>query len=176
MKDINLIPEEIKTREYNKKKKIRNLVNGVIILCIFSAIIFLPQIYIQKLNHDKSVFNNKLSQLKEKTDIELKVQNRIKYLADKEALIKVLNKNKFDMTKILDDISVNIPDKVSITDLKFSNNVIEITGNTYMNKFLSDFMQNLRKLNYVDDINLVSAKKSDNGLIKYTLQIKLKVV
>lgn len=100
----------------------------------------------------------------------------MKYYSSKQDIIKKLSKKKIDITEILSDISSNIPDNVSMTDIKFSGNVIEITGDTYMNKYLSDFMLNMRKLDYVDDINLIDTKKSDNGLIQYTLQIKLKVV
>ncbi|AST59158.1 fimbrial assembly family protein [Thermoanaerobacterium thermosaccharolyticum] len=176
MKDINLIPEEIKLYELNRKRRTKNLIGCIAMLCIIIAILLLPQMYIHNLKSERAVLNSQLNNIKDKKDAYSELQNKMKYYLSKQSIIKKLSKKKIDITKILNDISSNIPDNVSMTDIKFSDNVIEITGDAYMNKYLSDFMLNIRKLSYVDDIDLLDTKKSDNGLIQYTLQIKLKVV
>jgi len=176
LKDINLIPEEIKLHELNRKRRTKNLIGFVVVLCIIMAILLLPQIYIRNLESEKAVLNKQLNNINDKKDSYSELQNKMKYYSSKQDIIKRLSKKKIDITEILDDISSNVPDNVSMTDIKFSGNVIVITGDTYMNKYLSDFMLNMRKLDYVDDISLLDTKKSDNGLIQYTLQIKLKVV
>ncbi|MGF7399492.1 PilN domain-containing protein [Thermoanaerobacterium thermosaccharolyticum] len=176
LKDINLIPEEIKLHELNRKRRIKNLIGCIAMLCIIIAILLLPQMYIHNLKSERAVLNSQLNNIKDKKDAYSELQNKMKYYLSKQSIIKKLSKKKIDITKILNDISSNIPDNVSMTDIKFSDNVIEITGDAYMNKYLSDFMLNIRKLSYVDDIDLLDTKKSDNGLIQYTLQIKLKVV
>ncbi|PHO06286.1 fimbrial assembly protein [Thermoanaerobacterium thermosaccharolyticum] len=176
MKDINLIPEEIKLYELNRKRRTKNLIGCIAMLCIIIAILLLPQMYIHNLKSERAVLNSQLNNIKDKKDAYSELQNKMKYYLSKQSIIKKLSKKKIDITKILNDISYNIPDNVSMTDIKFSDNVIEITGDAYMNKYLSDFMLNIRKLSYVDDIDLLDTKKSDNGLIQYTLQIKLKVV
>ncbi|ADL68802.1 Fimbrial assembly family protein [Thermoanaerobacterium thermosaccharolyticum DSM 571] len=176
MKDINLIPEEIKLYELNRKRRTKNLIGCIAMLCIIIAILLLPQMYIHNLKSERAVLNSQLNNIKDKKDAYSELQNKMKYYLSKQSIIKKLSKKKIDITKILNDISYNIPDNVSMTDIKFSGNMIEITGDAYMNKYLSDFMLNIRKLSYVDDIDLLDTKKSDNGLIQYTLQIKLKVV
>jgi type IV pilus assembly protein PilN len=176
LKDINLIPEEIKLYELNRKRRTKNLIGCIAMLCIIIAILLLPQMYIHNLKSERAVLNSQLNNIKDKKDAYSELQNKMKYYLSKQSIIKKLSKKKIDITKILNDISSNIPDNVSMTDIKFSDNVIEITGDAYMNKYLSDFMLNIRKLSYVDDIDLLDTKKSDNGLIQYTLQIKLKVV
>ncbi|MBE0067732.1 PilN domain-containing protein [Thermoanaerobacterium thermosaccharolyticum] len=176
MKDINLIPEEIKLYELNRKRRTKNLIGCIAMLCIIIAILLLPQMYIHNLKSERAVLNSQLNNIKDKKDAYSELQNKMKYYLSKQSIIKKLSKKKIDITKILNDISSNIPDNVSMTDIKFSGNMIEITGDAYMNKYLSDFMLNIRKLSYVDDIDLLDTKKSDNGLIQYTLQIKLKVV
>ncbi|WP_223814549.1 PilN domain-containing protein [Thermoanaerobacterium thermosaccharolyticum] len=176
LKDINLIPEEIKLYELNRKRRTKNLIGCIAMLCIIIAILLLPQMYIHNLKSERAVLNSQLNNIKDKKDAYSELQNKMKYYLSKQSIIKKLSKKKIDITKILNDISYNIPDNVSMTDIKFSGNMIEITGDAYMNKYLSDFMLNIRKLSYVDDIDLLDTKKSDNGLIQYTLQIKLKVV
>jgi len=176
LKDINLIPEEIKLYEINRKKRVMNLISFVVMACIIIFILLLPQIYIRNLESERAVLNSQLNNIKDKKDAYSELQNKMKYYSSKQSIIKKLSKKKIDITEILNDISSNIPDNVSMTDIKFSGNMIEITGDAYMNKYLSDFMLNIRKLSYVDDIDLLDTKKSDNGLIQYTLQIKLKVV
>ncbi|MDI3312539.1 MAG: PilN domain-containing protein [Thermoanaerobacterium sp.] len=176
MKDINLIPDEIKSLNEKRKKDTITVISFLLATFVLIFILLLPNMYIKNLERQKSTLSSQLINLKVKKDMYSTIQSKINYYSEKEKIIKDLSNKKLNMTEIFNDISSNIPDNVSITDIKFNGNVLEITGNSYMNKYLSDFMLNLRKLNYVDDVDLLDTKKSDNGLIQYTLQIKLKVV
>ncbi|MEG6565821.1 PilN domain-containing protein [Thermoanaerobacterium saccharolyticum] len=176
LKDINLIPDEIKLFDEKRKKNTFAMIGILITTFVFIFILLLPNMYINNLEKQKSALNAQLSSLKAKKDMYSTIKSKENYYSEKEKIIKDLSNKKFNMTEILNDISSNIPENVSITGMKFKGSVLEITGDSYMNKYLSDFMMNLRKLNYVDDVNLLDTKKSDNGLIQYTLQIKLKVV
>lgn len=176
MKDINLIPKEILQEKYIKRKKTKTFVKSAIMLCAFISILFIPIIYIQNLNNEKNILENKLISLKSNSDIKSELQDSMNFLELKEKNIKDLSVNKYDITKILNDISSNIPNKVSIISLKFDNNIIYITGETYLNRFVSNFMLNLRKLNYVEDVDLISSQFKENGLNSYTIHMKLKVM
>lgn len=176
LKDINLIPDEIKSLNEKRKKDTITVISFLLATFVLIFILLLPNMYIKNLERQKSTLSSQLINLKVKKDMYSTIQSKINYYSEKEKIIKDLSNKKLNMTEIFNDISSNIPDNVSITDIKFNGNVLEITGNSYMNKYLSDFMLNLRKLNYVDDVDLLDTKKSDNGLIQYTLQIKLKVV
>ncbi len=176
MKDINLIPDEIKLLDEKRKKNTVAMIGVLIATFALIFILLLPNMYINNLEKQKSALNTQLSSLKAKKDMYSTIKSKGDYYSEKEKIIKDLSNKKLNMTEILNDISSNIPENVSITNMKFNGSMLEITGDSYMNKYLSDFMMNLRKLKYVDDVNLLDTKKSDNGLIQYTLQIKLKVV
>ncbi|MDE4541679.1 PilN domain-containing protein [Thermoanaerobacterium sp. R66] len=176
MKDINLIPDEIKSLNEKRKKNTITLIGFLIVAFVLIFILLLPNIYINNLEKQKFTLNNQLNSLKAKKDMYSTIKSKENYYLQKEKIIKDLSDKRLNMTEILNDISSNIPENVSIKDMKFNGSVLEITGDSYMNKYLSDFMLNLRKLKYVDDVNLLDTKKSDSGLIQYTLQIKLKVV
>jgi len=176
LKDINLIPDEIKLLDEKRKRSTFTMIVFLIVAFVLIFILLLPSMYINNLEKQKSTLNNQLNSLKAKKDMYSTIKSKENYYSQKEKIIKYLSDKKLNMTEILNDISANIPENVSIKDMKFNGSVLEITGDSYMNKYLSDFMLNLRKLKYVDDVNLLDTKKSDSGLIQYTLQIKLKVV
>lgn len=176
MKDINLIPDEIKLLEEKRKRSTFAMIGFLIVAFVLIFILLLPNMYINNLEKQKFTLNNQLNSLKAKKDMYSTIKSKENYYLQKEKIIKDLSDKRLNMTEILNDISSNIPENVSIKDMKFNGSVLEITGDSYMNKYLSDFMLNLRKLKYVDDVNLLDTKKSDSGLIQYTLQIKLKVV
>lgn len=152
------------------------MIGFLIVAFVLIFILLLPNIYINNLEKQKFTLNNQLNSLKAKKDMYSTIKSKENYYLQKEKIIKDLSDKRLNMTEILNDISSNIPENVSIKDMKFNGSVLEITGDSYMNKYLSDFMLNLRKLKYVDDVNLLDTKKSDSGLIQYTLQIKFKVV
>ncbi|HHV73752.1 MAG TPA: fimbrial assembly protein [Thermoanaerobacterium sp.] len=176
MKDINLIPDEVKLLEEKRKRSTFAMIGFLIVAFVLIFILLLPNMYINNLEKQKFTLSNQLNSLKAKKDMYSTIKSKENYYSQKEKIIKDLSDKRLNMTEILNDISSNIPENVSIKDMKFNGSVLEITGDSYMNKYLSDFMLNLRKLKYVDDINLLDTKKSDSGLIQYTLQIKLKVV
>lgn len=152
------------------------MIGFLIVAFVLIFILLLPNMYINNLEKQKFTLNNQLNSLKAKKDMYSTIKSKENYYLQKEKIIKDLSDKRLNMTEILNDISSNIPENVSIKDMKFNGSVLEITGDSYMNKYLSDFMLNLRKLKYVDDVNLLDTKKSDSGLIQYTLQIKFKVV
>jgi type IV pilus assembly protein PilN len=176
VKDINLIPKEIKDKKINSRKKINNTIICIVSICVFLSIILIPNLYMKILNRNINVLDTKLKQMKTVSELDNKIQNNIDYLRQKQALIKKLKVKKFDMAEILKDLSLNIPEKVSINEIKYKDNVVEISGEAISNKDISYFMLNLRALKYIEDINLVSSQALNDGLIKYILQIKLKVV
>lgn len=176
LKDINLIPQELKDNRMKKKRQIKNIFFGIIILFITSLLIILPEYYINKLNNDIKMLDANLNKFKKTSDLNMDIKNAEGYLKQKQNIIKEIESKRLDITGILSDVALNVPDRVSISNMKYGNNLLEISGESYSNTDVADFMLNLRSLKYVDDVKLLSVQASDNGLIKYVLHVTIKVV
>lgn len=176
MKDINLIPQELKDNKIKKKQQIRNIFFGIIIIFIVSLLIIFPVAYESKLNNDLKTLNDNLNSLKSTSNLNLDIKNAINYLNQKQSIIKNVESKRIDMAGILSDVALNVPDRVSISSIKYDRNLLEISGDGYINTDVANFMLNLRRLKYVEDVELISVQASDNGLVKYVLHVKVKVV
>lgn len=159
-----------------KKQQIKNIFFGIIILFIISLLMILPEFYVNKLNNDIKILNANLNKFKNTSDLNMNIKSAESYLKQKQNIIKEIRTKKLDIAKILSDIALNLPDRISVSNIKYGNNLLEISGESYTNTDVADFMLNLRSLKYVDDVKLLSVQASDNGLIKYVLHVTIKVV
>ncbi len=147
----------------------------VLISAIFTIMV-LPLAYINKLYEDLKSTNSDLYKFKNISQLEQNVKNMSLYAEKKKALIKKLESQRLDAVTILEDLSLNIPDRASIASLKYQKNTLEIDGEAFTEADIAVFMLNLRSIDYVEDVKILSVESTDKGLLKYILQVKLKVV
>jgi len=72
-------------------------------------------------------------------------------------LIRKLKTRQKDAVKIMDELSVNIPEWVWLTDTSFANERITIKGRALSNSLIADYISNLEQSLYVRNVNLDSS-------------------
>ncbi|ADD02334.1 Fimbrial assembly family protein [Thermoanaerobacter mathranii subsp. mathranii str. A3] len=176
MKDINLIPAELKEQKMRRKKQLSHLFFVFALITIIFALIAFPMVYINELYQDLKYVNNELGKFKDISQLQQNVKDLSLYIDKKKSIIKKLQSQKLDAVNMLENLALNIPEKVSIDVLKYENNILEIDGEAFSESDIAAFMLNLRGLNYVEDVKIESIDLTDRGLLKYILHVKIKVV
>lgn len=133
-------------------------------------------LYINKLYQDLKYADNELGKFKDISQLQQNVKDLSFYIEKKKKLIEKLKKQKMDAVSILESLASNIPEKVSIDSLKYEKNTLNIDGEAFSESDIAAFMLNLRSISYVQDVKVISMDLTDKGLIKYILQVKIKVV
>jgi type IV pilus assembly protein PilN len=176
LKDINLIPAELKEQKMRRKKQISRLFFVFVLITVIFALIAFPMVYINKLYQDLKYVDNELGKFKDISQLQQNVKDLSLYIEKKKSLLEKLQSQKLDAVNILEDLASNIPEKVSIDSLKYEKNILEIDGQALSESDIATFMLNLRSISYVEDVKVISVDLTDKGLLKYVLQVKIKVV
>jgi len=74
---------------------------------------------------------------------------------------------------ILKEISQNLPQWVWLTETKYKNRQIDLTGKALENNLIADFISNLENSDYIGAVELVSSsQKRDGGNTYFEFKMK----
>ena len=174
MIEINLLPEEKRKRK--KELSMPSLSFNVpgnmmfyagigvfVVLIILMIIIHFSQVgSIKRLN---GKIDEKRTELKKLQEEKKKVENmKAKQITinNKIETIKKLAVNRFTYPKFLDELSRNMPDYLWLEDMTISGSSMIISGKTFSNLMITDFLTNLKKMSEFIDGNSISLKELVN--------------
>ncbi len=129
--------------------------------------------------------NRNITELKTRLD-ELKVyvatvdslKKREKELMALISPIRELNKNRFLIAHILDEVSARIPEFTWLTMLNVSAQDINIKGTTASNLLVADFMNRLEESPYIANVDLTVLEKKTiekQEMMEFTLTANVKI-
>lgn len=95
-----------------------------------------------------------------------KAKEEQKTLTEKLAVINSLKKQKSSSTKILDEVSVQKPEKLHLEVLKKEGNKVGIEGIALDDETVANFMTNLRKTNLFKSVDLIVSEQVEQSKIK----------
>ena len=103
-----------------------------------------------------------------------KYKANIKLLEKKLDIITELKKNKAMPVQILDVLSTNIPDKMSLRSLKKQGAKLELSGWALDDEVIANFMTNLQRSRYFTRVELIvterfKPKGADINIKKFTI-------
>ncbi len=174
MIEINLLPEEKRKRK--KELSMPSLsfnvpgnmmfyagIGAFVVLIILMIIIHFSQVgSIKRLN---GKIDDKRTELKKLQEEKKKVENmkaKQTTINNKIETIKKLAVNRFVYPKFLDELSRNMPDYLWLEDMTISGSSIIISGKTFSNLMITDFLTNLKKMSEFIDGNSISLKELVN--------------
>jgi len=176
LKDINLIPPELKEERQKKKKVALKLFFATFLLGFISLLIALPLAYMNKLYGELKIVNEELNKYRNVSELQQSIKDMSLYLEKKKSIIDKVNKGRIDLAKLSEDVASNLPQDVSITHLKYDNKVLEIEGEALHEGDVAVFMLNLRSINYVEDVKALLIELNERNVYKYVVQVKVRVV
>lgn len=174
MIEINLLPEEKRKRK--KELSMPSLSFNVpgnmmfyagigvfVVLIILMIIIHFSQVgSIKRLNEK---IDEKKTELKKLQEEKRKVENmKAKQITinNKIETIKKLAVNRFTYPKFLDELSRNMPDYLWLENMTISGSSIIVSGKTFSNLMITDFLTNLKKMSEFIDGSSISLKELVN--------------
>jgi Tfp pilus assembly protein PilN len=87
------------------------------------------------------------------------LENRERELAALIAPIRQLNKNRFFIAHILDEVSDRVPDFTWLTQLNTDSTQMNIKGIAASNLLVADFMNRLEESPYISNVDLTVLEK-----------------
>ena len=113
-----------------------------------------------------------LQRLKPEVELVNSLENKQKDLNVLIDLVKNLNMNRSLMVHIMDEVNKNIPDYMWLTEMSISGNSIRISGITFSNLIVTQFMQDLENSDYISNITLIETKYKnieEHNLFEFSL-------
>ncbi|NOR18419.1 hypothetical protein GQ543_12020 [candidate division WOR-3 bacterium] len=135
------------------------IVGVVVVVVIVAVLLFIQSSQMGSLNGNITQLNVKLEELKEYKATVDSLEKRERELAALIAPIKELNKNRFFIAHILDEISSRIPEFTWLNLLNVSQSELQMKGVTASNLLVADFMNRLEESPYIHDVDLTVLEK-----------------
>jgi Tfp pilus assembly protein PilN len=135
------------------------IIGVVVVVVIIAVLLFIQSSQMGSLNGNITQLNVKLEELKEYKATVDSLEKRERELAALIAPIKELNKNRFFIAHILDEISSRIPEFTWLNSLNVSQSELQMKGVTASNLLVADFMNRLEESPYIHDVDLTVLEK-----------------
>jgi type IV pilus assembly protein PilN len=133
---------------------------GVVIVVLIVVILLISQnIQMRNYNTNITQLNSKLEELKVYKAAVDSLENRERELATLIAPIRQLNKNRFFISHILDEVSERIPDFTWLTVVNADSSQMDIKGVAASNLLVADFMNRLEESPYIHNVDLTVLEK-----------------
>lgn len=133
---------------------------GIVIVVIIVVVLLLSQ-NIQMRNYSGNInqLNVKLDELRVYKAAVDSLETRERELATLIAPIRQLNKNRFFIAHILDEVSTRLPDFTWLTMLTTDSTSMGIKGVAASNLLVADFMNRLEESPYIHNVDLTVLEK-----------------
>jgi type IV pilus assembly protein PilN len=133
---------------------------GIVIVALIVIVLLVTQnIQMRNYNSNINQLNTKLDELKIYKAAVDSLETRERELAALIAPIKQLNKNRFFIAHILDEISDRVPDFTWLTMLNADSTKLDIKGIAASNLLVADFMNRLEESPYIYNVDLSVLEK-----------------
>ncbi|MGQ9509571.1 MAG: PilN domain-containing protein [Thermodesulfobacteriota bacterium] len=176
---INLLPGKEK-KKIGVKKELIIFIGSLMILIILL-------IFVQwKIAKEKQEMISQINKTKDeiayykKLNVEVnKAKEAEKILQEKLNVIETLRKEKASPSRILDELSINKPEKLHLESLKKQGNKLDLEGLAIDDETIANFMTNLRKSKFFKTVDLIVSEQVEQSKIKlkkFTLSCEINVM
>jgi type IV pilus assembly protein PilN len=164
---INLLLARKEKKKLGIRKEFIILILSIVLLVVLLGVIH----YL--LDKEKSDTQAKISQTKKEiayykslTTEVLKAKEAQKVLQDKLNVINSLRKEKSGPAKVLDELSIDKPEKIHLESVKKEGSRLGIEGIALDDETIANFMTNLRKSKLFKNVDLVVSEQVEQSQIK----------
>ena len=158
---INLLP----FRAARKKENIRRQVSIFMLSLVFLLIIFFYYNFslgkkVDSLNTNIKHTETELAKYNKINDEIAQIKKKLNNLKKKMAVMKTLEANRFEPTRLLDTMTqVVVPKRMWFTKLESKGEEVNINGIALDNKTVADFMVRLEDCGLFNDVDLKTLKR-----------------
>lgn len=177
---INLLLARKEKKKVGLKKEITILIASVVLLFLILGILH------WKTGQDEEAISKSISATKTEiahyksltTEVN-KAKEDQKVLQEKLNVINSLRKEKASPARVLEEISLQKPDKIQLESLKKEGTKLGIEGIALDDETVANFMTNLRKSKLFKNVDLIVSEQSEVSRIKlkkFTLMCEIRLM
>ena len=164
---INLLLARKEKKRVGLRKEIVVLILSIVLLV---ALIILFQWRLEKETEETlaKISNTKkeIAYYKSLTTEVTKAKEAQKSLQDKLNIINSLRKEKATPAKVLDELSIDKPEKLHLESLKKDGSKLRIEGIALDDETIANFMTNLRKSKLFKNVDLIVSEQVEQSKVK----------
>ena len=146
---------------------------GVVIVVIIIGVTLLLQLNQKSgLNKDITHLNGRLEELKVYKATVDSLEKRERELDALIKPIKELNRNRFFIAHVLDEVAARIPEFTWLKSLDITSSTMQVKGVTASNLLVADFMNRLEESDYIHNVDLTVLEKKavkNQEMMEFTL-------
>jgi type IV pilus assembly protein PilN len=164
---INLLLARKEKKKVGIRKEFIVLILSIVLLVALLGVI---QYLLEKKKSDTlakiSETKKEIAYYKSLTTEVLKAKEAQKALQDKLNIINALRKEKATPAKVLDQLSIDKPEKIHLDSVKKEGTKLGIEGIALDDETIANFMTNLRKSKLFKNVDLVVSEQVEQSQIK----------
>ena len=164
---INLLLARKEKKKVGIRKEFIILILSIVLLVVLLGVI---QYLLEKEKKDTlakiSETKKEIAYYKSLTTEVLKAKEAQKALQDKLNVINALRKEKATPAKVLDQLSIDKPEKIHLDSVKKEGSKLGIEGIALDDETIANFMTNLRKSKLFKNVDLVVSEQVEQSQIK----------
>jgi type IV pilus assembly protein PilN len=164
---INLLLARKEKKKVGIRKEFIVLILSIVLLIVLLGVI---QYLLEKEKNDTlakiSETKKEIAYYKSLTTEVLKAKEAQKALQDKLNVINALRKEKATPAKVLDQLSIDKPEKIHLDSVKKEGSRLGIEGIALDDETIANFMTNLRKSKLFKNVDLVVSEQVEQSQIK----------
>ncbi|MDI6728225.1 MAG: PilN domain-containing protein [Thermodesulfovibrionales bacterium] len=177
---VNLLAEK------KKKKRVKGPASFLVAIIIASGaalilmgfVTFMLKSSVSKLKAQSESNKAKLAELNKKINEVKKYEKLNKEIEQRNALIETLRKNQAVPVRILDDVSMVMPEGIWLASMTYKDNGVGLEGYAFTNIDIVSYVENLKKSVNFTDVYLEESKQVEFEKVpvyKFKLNFKVKV-
>ncbi len=183
MIEINLLPRKKKAINRFMQLLIVWAVVGVLILGGLVGVFAYQATKVSRLNKDNELLDQELVKLEKTLKLMDKFEAQLELLNTQMGIIEKLNANRTYWARVLDDMADLVPSSMWLKtmveryDPKTGENKLIITGLTYSNFAVADYMTSIEKSKYFERVDLVHATRGalfGKTIVSFELHVVMK--
>jgi type IV pilus assembly protein PilN len=164
---INLLLARKEKKKVGIRKEFIVLILSIVLLVVVLGVI---QYLLEKEKSDTlakiAETKKEIAYYKSLTTEVLKAKEAQKTLQDKLNVINALRKEKATPAKVLDELSIDKPEKIHLDSVKKEGSRLGIEGLALDDETIANFMTNLRKSKLFKNVDLVVSEQVEQSQIK----------
>jgi Tfp pilus assembly protein PilN len=162
------------------KSTVIYIIGIVLVVIIIALFLVIQSGKMGSLNRNINSLQAKLSELRVYVQTVDSLEKREKQLGDWISPIRTLNRNRFFVAHVMDEISSRIPEFTWLTslDINGASSSLGIKGTTASNLLVADFMNRLEESAYINNVDLTVLEKKTvekQEMMEFTLTANIGV-
>jgi len=144
MSELNLIPYEVKIKRAKKLKNINYISFAIIIFAILFVIIYVPTLYLDKLDSDEQKLQTKINSESKVVSENAKLLLEINNYNSFNKVVDALTKQKKNAATAIKSLEQFTPNDIILTNITYSKDQTILTGSTLNYNSIPAFTANLQ--------------------------------